>query len=270
MHPLKNYTVNELEEIIKTGIYKIENKLNNKFYIGSAAQTKKENPSERGFYVRWRKHICELNTQKHDNSYLQRAWNKYGPENFEFSIIHFCPAEECIEFEDIFLALLSPHYNLCKRASSVYGRKCSEETKQKIREAQLGQKRPHVSAKKAKPFYLVSPEGKEITGKNLVEFCKANDLSRAHIHGVTKGKVFHSKGWTASLTAHKLYLDYYENRGIGKSKDGWSVYLGQGQYRYFSVKEKAIELRNRLVEEGKDFLILSRNWRDKLKELEGK
>jgi hypothetical protein len=37
--------------------------------------------------LRWRGHLIALRAQKHINKYLQRAWNKYGECNFEFSII---------------------------------------------------------------------------------------------------------------------------------------------------------------------------------------
>jgi len=58
-------------------IYRILNIVNGCFYIGSAFDYKS----------RWSNHIHLLNKNKHHNIYLQRAWNKYGAENFIFSII---------------------------------------------------------------------------------------------------------------------------------------------------------------------------------------
>ena len=58
-------------------IYKIENKLNQNCYIGITV-----NPS-----VRKNRHFNYLRQNKHCNSHLQSAFNKYGEENFFFEIL---------------------------------------------------------------------------------------------------------------------------------------------------------------------------------------
>lgn len=65
---------------MKSGIYKIVNKLNNKYYLGSS----------KNFHVRKLKHFNELRKNIHHNIHLQRAFNKYGEENFEFIILEEC------------------------------------------------------------------------------------------------------------------------------------------------------------------------------------
>lgn len=59
------------------GIYKITNIINNKIYIGSSTDIKK----------RWHGHKYDLRKNKHCNTHLQNAWNKYGEDNFKFEII---------------------------------------------------------------------------------------------------------------------------------------------------------------------------------------
>lgn len=59
------------------GIYKIENTINGKVYIGQSIHIK----------LRWSEHKAELRGGYHDNSHLQLAWNKYGEEAFIFSIL---------------------------------------------------------------------------------------------------------------------------------------------------------------------------------------
>lgn len=65
-------------------IYKITNKINNKTYVGQTNELRK----------RWRRHYRELEKNIHTNRHLQRAWNKYGADNFKFSVIESCLKEE--------------------------------------------------------------------------------------------------------------------------------------------------------------------------------
>lgn len=58
------------------GIYHITNTTNGEFYVGSSVD----------FRARFRKHKFELRKGIHKNEYLQRAWNKYGEENFSFEL----------------------------------------------------------------------------------------------------------------------------------------------------------------------------------------
>lgn len=65
------------------GIYKIENIVNGKVYIGQSVNIEQ----------RWKNHKYHLNNSTHYNDYLQRSWNKYKSDNFKFSILEEC--EEC-------------------------------------------------------------------------------------------------------------------------------------------------------------------------------
>lgn len=62
------------------GIYQIRNKINNKVYIGQSNNIQR----------RWQEHIYRLNKGDHENEHLQNAWNKYGADTFEFSILVEC------------------------------------------------------------------------------------------------------------------------------------------------------------------------------------
>lgn len=75
------------------GIYKIENKITNKMYIGSS----------KNISVRFIHHKSLLENNKHHSLHLQRAWNKYGKENFEFSIIEECSIKILLEREQYYL-----------------------------------------------------------------------------------------------------------------------------------------------------------------------
>ena len=69
-----------------TGIYKIFNKVNGKFYIGSS----------KDIFGRWKEHLSELRNNKHFNSHLQSSWNKYSEESFIFQILEECENNEKI------------------------------------------------------------------------------------------------------------------------------------------------------------------------------
>ena len=66
------------------GIYKIENKVNGKVYIGQSIDIEH----------RWSGHKSKLRNNKHQNDYLQKSWNKYGEDNFDFSVICECNKED--------------------------------------------------------------------------------------------------------------------------------------------------------------------------------
>ena len=76
------------------GIYRIYNYVTNKSYIGSSVNIKE----------RWQEHRRRLRNNTHENIFLQRAYNKYGKENFKF-IIHEVVSDESklIEIEQYWI-----------------------------------------------------------------------------------------------------------------------------------------------------------------------
>lgn len=64
------------------GVYEIRCRTNGRVYVGSSVDVES----------RWRNHRCKLRAGSHGNVHLQRAWDKYGEEDFEFEV-----AEECGE-----------------------------------------------------------------------------------------------------------------------------------------------------------------------------
>lgn len=109
---------------MKTGIYRITNTVNNKFYIGSSKDIKN----------RWRKHRYDLKHNCHPNQHLQNAWNKYGESVFAFDVIEVCELkkEVILEREQYYIDTLNPQYNIVPLAGTNLGLKHSEETKIKI------------------------------------------------------------------------------------------------------------------------------------------
>lgn len=146
------YFVNELQDLYKTGIYKITCLSNLKVYIGSACSTKDPSKSKRGFHVRWENHIRELTKNVHKNKPLQNAWNKYGEENFIFEILEFCNSIEAVEKEVFYIDLYDTinkekGFNVLRGNLSNYNLP-SEEHKQKLSNLYKGKKRPLELVKK--------------------------------------------------------------------------------------------------------------------------
>ncbi len=116
--------------LLNSGIYKIINIHDGKFYIGSAVNLD----------ARFLKHRWELENNRHGNKYLQAAYIKYGSINFEFHIVERCSKETLIEREQLYIDTLKPLYNLTPKAGSNLGVKYTEESKKKMSAWQIGRK----------------------------------------------------------------------------------------------------------------------------------
>lgn len=86
---------------ITSGIYCIENMINNKKYIGQSTNIND----------RWRRHKGELNRGVHDNDYLKKSWNKNGENNFKFYVLEYCNVDELDDKERYYIDL----YNALNR-----------------------------------------------------------------------------------------------------------------------------------------------------------
>lgn len=120
----------------QTGIYIITNVKNNKCYIGSSSHCIKN---------RITVHKRFLKQNKHDNSYLQASYNKYGKDAFRFEILEYCEKEECIIREQYYMDIYKSYirengYNLREKAESNLNVKFSKESKRKMSIAKLGKK----------------------------------------------------------------------------------------------------------------------------------
>ncbi|MDE2031377.1 MAG: GIY-YIG nuclease family protein [Patescibacteria group bacterium] len=112
-----------------SGVYCILNILTNKVYIGSAVNLRK----------RIYQHRNQLKYNKHSNRHLQRAYNFYGLDIFNFKIIEIVnDKSKLLLREQLWINYFQSYdfkfgYNLIPIAGSRLGVKHSEETKLKLR-----------------------------------------------------------------------------------------------------------------------------------------
>ena len=119
-------------ETCNSGIYQIKNTINGKVYVGSTNNFK------------WREysHNINLENKKHHSAKLQNAYNKYGKDSFQFSILEYVVnIGELLDREQYWIDELnafSKGYNMRPRAESNRGHKPSAETRLKMSKAQTG------------------------------------------------------------------------------------------------------------------------------------
>lgn len=99
------------------GVYMILNKAENKVYIGQSRRLKD----------RFGRHKRSLENKTHHNKELQKDFDKYGKENFEFIVLQECTVDKLHELEEYFILCFDSAnplfgYNL------TYGGECDRKT----------------------------------------------------------------------------------------------------------------------------------------------
>lgn len=169
---------------MKTGVYKIENIANDKFYIGQAVD----------LGIRKKSHWAALRTNRHTNGHLQRAWNKYGKDNFIFSVVLFCEKNALTYYEQMLVDLWKPEYNICRECvNSTAGTKRSDEQRKRMsgRIFSEGTKQKISKANKGRKPWIFGKHLSEETKKKLSDKNKGKTPSRETINKAlerTRGK----------------------------------------------------------------------------------
>jgi hypothetical protein len=123
-----------LGQIYEGVIYIIKNVSSNKVYIGSSIY---------GLTKRKRCHITNLKNNKHHSLKLQRAWNKYGEDNFIFEVVETCNKENILIKEQYWINKYDSYtsgYNATPIAGNCLGREVKKETRLKISNSLKGRK----------------------------------------------------------------------------------------------------------------------------------
>lgn len=189
-----------------SGIYKITNKINGKYYIGSSDNII-------GVTGRWCEHINGLKADRHDNSYLQRSWNKYGLSVFEFSILKEIPKSDLLMIEQQYLNEAKKDGKQCYNLSFLAagggftGHHHSEESKKRMSEKMKGRPSPNrgpnpklkgeKNPKCDKTIYTFRnlKTNETFVGKRY-ELCEKFNLERTGVNKMVSGMYKAINGWT--------------------------------------------------------------------------
>jgi group I intron endonuclease len=104
---------------MKSGIYKITNIVNGKGYVGQSNNIKR----------RWMEHKTPA---KRRGIVLDRAFAKYGIDNFEFSVLEYCKKSLLDEREIYYIKKLAPEYNMNMGGSGNGGRSLSADVRSRL------------------------------------------------------------------------------------------------------------------------------------------
>lgn len=95
----------------KCGIYGIKCVVNGKVYIGRSEDIR----------TRWRSHKNDLKSDRHINKQLQKDWNEFGEDSFEFKVID-TPEGSLYKLEKKYIAMyrrIDKSYNVLDGGSRV-------------------------------------------------------------------------------------------------------------------------------------------------------
>lgn len=167
--------VENLDQLEKPGVYKILNNINGKYYIGSTKMKVR---------LRLNHHMQALRNNRHKNTHLQRAWNKYGENSFSFIILENCTRDIVYQREQYYLdnrdKLLS--YNINPNATGFT--EC-EETLERL-------KKSHEIYNNKASFYYSKVKNKELALNEVP--AKYHNSIKAWISNIpwNKGKKYNS------------------------------------------------------------------------------
>ena len=161
------------------GIYGIFSKSTGKCYVGMTRDME-------GFLGRWENHRAGLRHRKHDNSYLQRSYNKRGDEDFYFMVLEILKKEDYLmpEREGFWINKLNSNYDKFGWNLDDY------DENYKTRYAH----RP-ASIKQRKDFQLINPNGDIVNCSGIAAFARENGLNRVCLARLLNGNIHCHKGY---------------------------------------------------------------------------
>jgi len=190
---------------MQCGIYKIINRLNGNYYIGSTNNFS-------GRCGRKYTHRYNLTLGIHPNCHLQNAWNKYGESNFDFVFIESIEEENLLIVEQQYLHIAQQESRKCYNKKFIAGGgaygEVSEATRQKQSKRKQGQKNPRY---KSRNYMLRHKMSGQLFNGTLYDFVQLTGSCRKDVNELLLwGMADSVKGWIP------LDEDVKEKRRINK------------------------------------------------------
>lgn len=168
-------------------VYKIENKVNGKVYVGQTSNLKERRTN----------HFSGLRTGKHVNPILQNAFNKHGEHNFAFDVLEEVQATGVSELALLLelresqwiqqLDSIKGGYNICAASCSRLGVKLTDAQKLVIKKASTGRK--HTAETRAMLSDLAKNRSLEHRSKLSEAALRQSAETRAKISAAHKGRI---------------------------------------------------------------------------------
>ena len=149
------------------GVYYIRCLANGRFYVGSSVNMQ----------TRWVGHRSALRKREHQNTHLQRAFDKYGDSQFAVGVLEFtltdldAQKQEQAYLDHVVAENPGRYFNI---ATSVEG---------------------HDNAERMKTVQLISPSGETVTVTGFGRFCREHGLDPGSLAKVLKNPAWQHKGW---------------------------------------------------------------------------
>jgi GIY-YIG catalytic domain len=178
-----------------SGVYQIRCKTNGKIYLGSAVNLR----------ARWDLHRRSLIINQHFNPHLQSAWNLYGAENFEFSILQYVEGTQLLATEQIWIERTGcinrdTGFNINWHATSAG---------EGLGLSWGGFRDPDDNPVKRLPALVhkgfIAPGGAVVRITNLAAFCRASGLCLVHMYQLKSGKRPRHTGRTWKSDADRAF-----------------------------------------------------------------
>jgi group I intron endonuclease len=211
---------------VTCGIYCIENLIDGKKYIGKDVRINRE--------LRIKVHKNELRNNRHVNIYLQRAWNKYGENNFKFYVVEICQRRSLVKKEKYYIrewctkapagynmtdggdGMLNPSQEVREKWSKQrIGRKASEETKMKMSKSGIGKHLGVVVKKETRLKISKSLAGRKKGGTSKYIGVRFHDNGWEVEFGLL-GKYIYVGRYISEISAAIAYDEYIINNNIDR------------------------------------------------------
>lgn len=210
-------------------IYKIENLINHKKYIGLTNNIKR----------RRNRHFTDLRCNRHDNNFLQKEFNIYGIENFSFEEIYAgdISIEEIGKKEQFYIKLYDSYYNGYNQNEG----------------GNFGPSNGGSTLTKTDIFSICA----------ALEFCSKPGQVLADMFGVSRTTISRIK----RKVNHTIIIEEYEKMSDEQRKDLYNIFIESSNFydlkchtTVYSSKRKFTQEQVFMMYINEEFNIMPKTW----------